>query len=959
MAASMTAANLDEALRAACAQVGIIYRDVPADGHFHRTDTDGDAHGKCDGTIKLFPDGEGGIVCNWRGEQQVFFVDDGLTLSESERHERDQRRGEAMRKAEAAKAGEQADAASKAAAIWKTAKPAPTNHPYLVRKGIKPHGAKVQADEWLLIPMRDAAGKLWNIERIAPEKPADGSTDKKGLFHGKRTGCYCSIGTTKGAAALCIAEGFATGATIHEATGLPVACAMNAGNLLSVARALRAKLPDIRLILCADDDAATEGNPGLTKANEAARAVGGLPAVPDFGTDRQPGHTDFNDMARHCGKDAVRRAVAGVIESARAEYQPDAGNAPAGDSASMELLTPEPGALSETDVTDVTDVQANNGAASSVTADPAADVTDVTPEPIIPDEGKRPCFKVFDDWQPLTDGGKLKPGVWFFGIKAGKKAADPATLTRQWICSPLHIEAVTFDAQDNNFGRLLRFTNTLGRLREFAMPMDMLAGDCVLMRAELLAMGVLIDPHAKDLLTQYLQAMTPKRRVHCALQVGWCDDSFVLPDVVIGPKSSGVIFQSGERGHDEHTRGGTLAGWQSDIAARAVGNPLLTLALSASFAGPMLMRCNGESGGIHFVGDSSTGKTTIIEAACATWGGPNFRRSWRATSNGMEGAAALFNDCLLALDEISECDPREVGAIVYALGNGRGKQRASRTGNARGVTRWRVVVLSSGERSIGTTMAEGGYRAKAGQSVRLLDIPAARRFGAWDELHGLPNGAAFADAIRRAAVTHHGHAGRAFLEKLTRDRRDFCEWLERFKALPMFCADGGEGQDKRTAGRFALLALAGELATEYGITGWQEGAAIEAAAEGFKAWQATRGRGNDERRQILERVSGFIERHGDGRFSDADSMSETVIVRDRAGWWRGTEAGRVYLFNAEGLREALKGFDFKRALDTLQEAGALPKADASGERAKAQRIGGRLVRLYPIQADKVGGDHGA
>jgi putative DNA primase/helicase len=86
------------------------------------------------------------------------------------------------------------------------------------------------------------------------------------------------------------------------------------------------------------------------------------------------------------------------------------------------------------------------------------------------------------------------------------------------------------------------------------------------------------------------------------------------------------------------------------------------------------------------------------------WGGPGYRRSWRATANGMEGAAALFNDCLLALDEISECDPREVGAIVYSLGNGRGKQRASRTGAARSVTRWQAFIVSTGERTIGTTM---------------------------------------------------------------------------------------------------------------------------------------------------------------------------------------------------------------------------------------------------------------
>jgi len=570
----------------------------------------------------------------------------------------------------------------------------------------------------------------------------------------------------------------------------------------------------------------------------------------------------------------------------------------------------------------------------------------------IPGTNDRPRFGVIDDW--LDHGGvKYRPGVWYF---CTDKDGSPA---QTWVCTPLHIEAVTFDGQENNFGRLLRFQNTLGRWREWAMPMDMLRGGGDDLRGELLAVGVGIDPsqRARNLLASYLQERAPQRQMRCALQVGWCDDSFVLPDAVIGPKASGVIFQSGERGHDEHTKAGTLAGWKSDISALAINNPLLTLALSASFAGPILSRCNAEGGGVHFVGDSSTGKTTLLEAGCSIWGGANYRRSWRATANGMEGAAALFNDCLLALDEISECDPKEVGAIVYALGNGRGKQRAGRSGSARGVTRWRCIVLSSGERSISTTMAEGGHRAKAGQAVRLLDIPAARTFGAWDDLHGLASGTAFSDAIKRASVTHHGHAGRAFLEKLTRDAGDFCAALEAFKALPEFSAEGGEGQDKRAAGRFALLALAGETATEYGITGWPEGQAIKAASECFKLWRANRGKGNDERRQILEKVSGFIERHGSGRFSDADATSEAPI-RDRAGWWKESCGDREYLFTADGMREALKGFDFKRGLDVLQEVGALAAPGANGERAKFYRIGGRGGKLYPIKADKLEGDHG-
>ena len=575
-----------------------------------------------------------------------------------------------------------------------------------------------------------------------------------------------------------------------------------------------------------------------------------------------------------------------------------------------------------------------------------------------PSTNGRPCYVVLDDWTKAVDGNH-RPGVYHCGVKVNKKGEIEGEFN-DWVCSPLHIDAVTYDGQSNNFGRLLRFKPTVGNWREWAMPMELLSGDGTQLRGELLAMGVELDPYkARQQLPHYLQSEHPKQRIHCALQVGWCGDSFVLPDAVIGPKAADVIFQSGERGHEEHTQAGTLAGWRDGIAAKAVGNPLLMLAVSASFAGPLLARCNSDGGGFHLVGDSSTGKTTLIEAACASWGGPGFRRSWRATANGMEGAAAMFNDCLLALDEISECDPKEIGAIVYALGNGRGKQRASRSGNARGVTRWRCFVISSGERTIATAMQEGGHRAKAGQSMRLLDIPAAQTYGAWDALHGATSPAAFSDAIKRAAVQHHGLAGRAFLEKLAFDTSDLCAMLEDVKASPMFATNGTEGQDKRAAARFALIGLAGELATDYGLTGWPPGAAREAAARGFKLWRSMRGQGNDERRQILQRVSGFIERHGDGRFSDADTANEAQI-RDRAGWWRDTNGERVFLFTSEGMREALKGFDFNRALDVLQKAGSLTTPVANGERARFYRIAGRGLKLYPVDPNKLAGDeHGA
>ena len=121
---------------------------------------------------------------------------------------------------------------------------------------------------------------------------------------------------------------------------------------------------------------------------------------------------------------------------------------------------------------------------------------------------------------------------------------------------------------------------------------------------------------------------------------------------------------------------------------------------------------------------------------------------------------------------------------------------------------------------------------------------------------------------------------------------------------------------------------------------------------GFAAWQSLRGasRGNAERDQITERITSFIERHGDSRFSDADSLDaqHALLVRDRAGWWRASGEGRVYLFTADGLREALKGFDFNRALDTLQEVGAIAAPGANGERAKFSRINGRGMKLYAV-----------
>src|SRR5262249_6922686 len=206
---------------------------------------------------------------------------------------------------EAEEAKRRSEAATKAVSIWKAAQPAADDHPYLLRKRIKAQGVRLHNGA-LVIPMRDGS-ELHSLQFIHP----DG--EKRFVTGGRVTGSYFALGKPIATGPLCIAEGFATGATIYEATGYPVAVAFNAGNLDAVARALRAKFPDVSIIVCADDDAGSEGNPGLTKATEAALAVGGKVVVPEFGADRPLGATDFNDLMILGGTGVVKAQISAAI----------------------------------------------------------------------------------------------------------------------------------------------------------------------------------------------------------------------------------------------------------------------------------------------------------------------------------------------------------------------------------------------------------------------------------------------------------------------------------------------------------------------------------------------------------------------------------------------------------------------------------------------------------------------
>jgi putative DNA primase/helicase len=184
-----------------------------------------------------------------------------------------------------------------------------TSHPYLTLKGVSAHGTRTK-DGKLIVPLYDRDSLLATLQFIN----ADGS--KQYLKGGKKKGSFFKIGELKNNEPILICEGFATGASLYECTGLVVVVAFDAGNLEEVARAIRFKHPHSDITICADDDAFSDINVGVQKAMSAARLYSAKVCLPRFkNRDRQ---TDFNDLHRCEGAAAVIACVASAVDACEA-----------------------------------------------------------------------------------------------------------------------------------------------------------------------------------------------------------------------------------------------------------------------------------------------------------------------------------------------------------------------------------------------------------------------------------------------------------------------------------------------------------------------------------------------------------------------------------------------------------------------------------------------------------------
>jgi putative DNA primase/helicase len=585
-----------------------------------------------------------------------------------------------------------------------------------------------------------------------------------------------------------------------------------------------------------------------------------------------------------------------------------------------------------------------------------------------------------DEWQDLAGLRKTainiakpyEPGPAFISYsaftmgpgglttEATKGRGQNAETVEEWISGPFEILGATRDPNGRGWGKWLRWRD--GDKREhFRHVSDAaLQGDPAALCATLADEGLRINRGQQRALVTYLSGASVKSRVTIVSRTGWHSiagrEVFVLPGETIGPCGvEHVIIDVSAAGPYEAR--GTLQDWRNGVGMLASGHALPVLAISAALAGPLLRLAGHEGGGLNFFGPSSKGKTTLLQLAASAWGkgaSSGYVRAWRATANGLEGAAASATDTCLVLDELGQVEARDAAAALYSLSNGTGKARAARDGALREPKSWRALILSSGEIPTETKLREDKSRkARAGQLVRMLDIPADRGFGfgAFDNRGPDGDSAALAKAFKASAISAYGTAGPEFVRRLISNGIDgdtVRAMISKFvaSAVPAMA----DGQIDRAAARLGLIAAAGELATAMGLTPWSEGEARTAAAWALKQWIDGRG-GTEpaEIQQAIEQVRLAIEQHGEARFESVDD-SDVRPVANRLGWRKGSGADREWWIPSEIWKsEICSGLDPKLVARALGERGMLERVGDGWQ--PVRKVAGANKRVYVVTAN--------
>ena len=514
-------------------------------------------------------------------------------------------------------------------------------------------------------------------------------------------------------------------------------------------------------------------------------------------------------------------------------------------------------------------------------------------------------------------------GVWWVNVRTDKDGdiieAEPLLLS-----DPIDIIGTGQD-NDGAYYRIIKFKDKITRQQKTAaLPQAEIAGGKCWERLGFYGLFIESNPTKRRKLADYLQKEGSQTAFTITDRAGWHEDSYIMPSgetITATDKDPAIIYNGDTSQAKAYQPNGELTDWQQNIARYAVGNSRLCLALGASFAAPLLSLLNEESGGFHLMGDSSDGKTTAAKVALSVWGKPSGSLlSWSGTKIGFSNTAAARNDGLLVLDEIGQASPHVIGDTVYSVMNGINKVQGAKQGGNRALSRWKVMMFSTGEKTPDSILKHHKGDWNAGQAARLPSIRAAAQYGIYDTLHGFEDGALLSEHIAQSAEKYHGTAGRLFIRQLLDNLEQAKQQATERMAAFMATIPELSGQARRVAKRFAIAASALELAAP--VTGLPVGVGMAGVKKCFDEWLEANGAGKHEDRRIIEQAEDFIAQHALGtRFME---WSDKSTNKDHAGY-RKQEGEKLELWVIRRVfaDEIAQSFDEAKVCRVLADNGLL------------------------------------
>ncbi|WP_370557387.1 DUF927 domain-containing protein [Edwardsiella tarda] len=710
--------------------------------------------------------------------------------------------------------------------------------------------------------------------------------EKRLLTGSAKRGAYYAVNAPEQPQSVLIAEGLATALSVHlmRPDALTVV-AIDAGNLLPVAEVMRRKYPEAQITIAADNDH-HEGraNIGKEAAEKAALFVAGWVALPP--TDHK---ADWNDYHQQNGLEVATVAFNASM------YQPE-------------------------------------GKKEEVT--------------LAAIDGGKKTPGIDDDLKPRVES--RSDGIYWITPKVDKGTGEIIN-TEAWLCSPLEVVGGGSDCSNQRF-LIMRWDMPGSKVKvTMAIPWGNIGnrtGWETIMNG---GVSVTTKPSLKSILADWLQRSDAGQEWRISHTTGWQCGAYIMPDgEIIGTPDQPVLFNGRSSAAAGYTVAGTADSWRESVGRLADGNYSMMTGVAAALAAPLIGLCGADGFGIHFYEQSSAGKTTTANVASSLYGDPDaLRLTWYGTALGLANEAAAHNDGLMPLDEVGQgADPVSVSQSAYALFNGVGKLQGAKEGGNRDLKRWRTVAISTGEMDLETFIATVGRKTKAGQLVRLLNIPLSKAVN----FHDHQNGKQHADALKDAYQHHHGAAGRQWIKWLADHQQQAINTVRECEARwrSLIPADYGE-QVHRVAARFAVLEAALLLGNV--VTGWDKQTCQDAIQHSFNAWVREFGTGNKEHQQIIEQAEAFLNAYGLSRFAPIPYSPEDLPIKELAGYRKGggldDEKMVFYTLPATFEKEIAAGFNPKQFAEALKHAGMLtPPQTGRGFQRKSPRIRGRQFNVY-------------